>query len=375
VLYLREDAELLSKDNLACSKEVAQMLGVHVDKIGRLVAANRLTSVIPTDSSHRIRKYFFLKEEVNRLKAEMADVLSTKALMTESGLSHDVILHMIKAGILRPYSGPSINGQRHYLFHRDAVKEFVRQYSSSDAACFLGVSEGAVRSLARKGMLKAKTGPTVDQSKYYKFRFREVSDFKKYYGDNLGSVVKRRNLLLVDVKVVAKELGIHKSHAWSLINRDFIKPFIRVRHHGNEKKLLFSSNEIQRAKKKLTKGLLSATDAARVLGQDLKAFKHRWVDTGILKPWSRNIGIEKMHFRKEDVRHARLLRRDSVTGPMAAKMLGIHRNRVHCLRKRGLLVPCSGPDVDGFGVYIYRSKDVRRLCRQAITKPSDANKH
>jgi predicted DNA-binding transcriptional regulator AlpA len=359
-VYLREEAERLSMNNFVSSAEAAAILCVSRGVLYRLINTNRLTP----DSSHGNRvSFWFLREDVDRLKMEMADQLTVKELMKASGLTKIAIWRMITKGILKPVSGGR-PVKEYYRFSQDEVKELVREYGSSDAAVFLGISASTVRNLARNGILKATDGPTVDQSRHYRFRFRELSEFKYSYGDDLGIIVKQRNLQLVDVKVLATELGISVSYAKALIFEGFITPFIRVRCKENVKKPLFRRCDIRRIKEKRANGLLSATDAAKVLGQDLKMFKNKWLDTGILKPVRKNIGIEKMHFRKEDVRRAKLFQKSTVTGPTAAKMLGVHRTKVMKWTKSGELRAVSGPSVDGFGCYLYKRKDVNKLLKE-----------
>ncbi|MDA8082806.1 MAG: helix-turn-helix domain-containing protein [Nitrospiraceae bacterium] len=362
-LYLREDAERLSRNNCVSTSEAAAILGVKQNVIYRLISAGKLN---PYSSSPgptlRNRPHFFSRREVEQIKSEAPERITMQEMMELSGLSRYQVTMMMRKGILKPVSGPSVNGSDRYIFFRNDVKDITRLYSTRDAALFLSLCASTVRNLVRDGLLRASAGPTIDQNRTYKFRFDELNEFKSHYGVALDLLAKQRGLRLMGLSAVAKELRVKKACSWSLIRQGVIKPFLRVRRRGGLL-LLFRRSDVQRIKKKYLKGLVSATDAARTLGEDLKVFKNRWLNTGILKPVRRNIGIEKMHFKKMDIKWAKILKAQCITGPMAAKMLGVHRTKVLKWTKEGRLHAVTGPDIDGYGCYLYMRKYVEKFRR------------
>jgi hypothetical protein len=213
----------------------------------------------------------------------------------------------------------------------------------------------------------------VDQSKSYKFRFRELNNLKDYLGGDIAIVEKSGTLKLIDVTDLAAELGIKEAHIWYLIKTRVIEPFIRVHSKTSGSRPLFRRGDIRRIKEKLANRFYSATDAARVLSEDLKTFKNKWVDTQKLKPVRTNIGIEKMYFRKGDVIKLKNLKKACVTGPTAAKMIGVHRTKILKWTVMGRLQAVSGPSIDGFGCYLYLKEDVRNF-RDKRKEASYANR-
>lgn len=362
-LYLREDAERLSRNNCVSTSEAAAILGVKQGVIYRLISTKKL---IPYSSNPgptlRNRPCFFSRKVVEQLKSGESERITKQEMMDLAGLSWYHATMMMRKGILKPVSGPSVNGSNRYIFLKNDVKDIIRLYSTQDAASFLGLCLSTVKNLVRDGLLRATSGPTIDQCRSYKFRFNELNEFKSRYGVALDLLAKQRGLRLMSLSAVAKELRVKKACSWSLITQGVIKPFLRVRR-GRGMVPLFRSSDIQRIKEKFLKGLVSATDAARTLQEDLKVFKNRWLDTGILKPVRRNIGIEKMHFKKKDIRWAKILKAQCITGPMAAKMLGVHRTKVMKWTKEGRLHAVTGPDIDGYGCYLYMKKYVEKFRR------------
>jgi len=55
------------------------------------------------------------------------------------------------------------------------------------------------------------------------------------------------------------------------------------------------------------------------------------------------------------------LKRKTVTGPEAAKIIGVTRNTIFKWNKKGEIIPVSGPKVDGFGCHLYLRKDVVQI--------------
>jgi hypothetical protein len=53
-----------------------------------------------------------------------------------------------------------------------------------------------------------------------------------------------------------------------------------------------------------------------------------------------------------------------MTGPEAAKMLGVHRNVVTKWRRKDKLRAVSGPKIDGFGCHLYSRRDIKRMKRK-----------
>jgi hypothetical protein len=53
-----------------------------------------------------------------------------------------------------------------------------------------------------------------------------------------------------------------------------------------------------------------------------------------------------------------------MTGPEAAKILGVQRNIVTKWRKKDKLRAISGPEIDGFGCHLYLRKDIRIMERK-----------
>jgi hypothetical protein len=163
---------------------------------------------------------------------------------------------------------------------------------------------------------------------------------------------------------VAAILGVDKKKVWKLVNRGLLRPhYIKPHTSSRGVRYLFTRFDVERCKARLMddKQLLSAPEAAKLLNENLSWFYKKWVKTGRLKTVGFEDKLGKHFFFRTDVEACAEVKKNTITGPEAAKKLGIYRTAVLKWTKSGKLRPVSGPAVDGFGCNLYLRIDIERL--------------
>jgi hypothetical protein len=216
-----------------------------------------------------------------------------------------------KLGI-KAVSGPSIDGGRQYIFHRiafDGIKCWPkvhkrkykpRRFNCTQAAEYLGISMASVRAAVSRGYLSVQGSP--------------------------GEGSRKKN-----------------SH------------------------FMFSKFELDRYRNRRSLGkrdVLSARQAAAALGEDLSWFYKKWVLTGRLKRVDYEDPLGTNFFLTADIRKIINMKSRTVTGPEAAKIIGVTRNTVFKWYRKGEIMPVSGPCVDGFGCNLYLRSDIMSIKKE-----------
>lgn len=90
----------------------------------------------------------------------------------------------------------------------------------------------------------------------------------------------------------------------------------------------------------------------------------KYIQTGRLKAVITGKQRSEYYFLIEDVEALIRLNEQTITAADAAAICNVNLTCIHKLTLAGELNPISGPNVDGFGHYLYLRVDVERLCAQ-----------
>jgi hypothetical protein len=175
---------------------------------------------------------------------------------------------------------------------------------------------------------------------------------------------RKRPTRLLSTEQAAEILEIAERELRRLVRRGDVRPWkARGRKPGRGVPWRFSRFDVKRykARRMDERDLVSSHEAAALLGENLSWFYKRWVRTGRLSRVAFEDKLGKHFFRRSEVEKMVELKKSTVTGPEAAKVLGMHRTAVLKLTKKGMLKPVSGPDEDGFGCNLYLLTDVEKL--------------
>jgi len=175
---------------------------------------------------------------------------------------------------------------------------------------------------------------------------------------------RKRQTRLLNSEKAAGILAVSEESLRRLVRGSEITAWLPKGHKmGRGVPLRFSRFDVERYKRRRMdeRDLVSAREAARLLNEDLSWFNKKWVRTGRLSRVEFEDKLGKHFFRRSDVKAMVELKKSTVSGSEAAKILGMHRTAVLKLTKKGMLKPVSGPDVEGFGCNLYLRADVEKL--------------
>ena len=318
-------------------------------------------------------RFLFGKEEISkylrdRLRKRREGLLSTREAARALGMKDNEIHALARKGILRA-AVPVGNRTSGGLFDKMAIEDFISQYVSATAlARDCGItSRFLMQMLAEKGVAPV-TGRREDPCLRYLYRRADMEPL------NMREMVaaarqaarpkRKRRTRLLSTEQAAEILGIGESTFRRLVQCGDLHPRSpRGRKLGKGLPWRFSRFDVKRykARRMDERDLVSSHEAAALLGENLSWFYKRWVRTGRLSRVAFEDKLGKHFFRRSEVEKMVELKKSTVTGPEAAKVLGMHRTAVLKLTKKGMLKPVSGPDEDGFGCNLYLLTDVEKL--------------
>jgi predicted site-specific integrase-resolvase len=109
--------------------------------------------------------------------------------------------------------------------------------------------------------------------------------------------------------------------------------------------------------------LVGTEEVARYLGVS-EAVLRNWVQDGHISYHHKEWPSGRIFF-SSGLLSTLTPRTQTVTAGEAAKMFGVHRVHLNEWRRKGVLTPVEGPEVNGMSRYRYRIDDIRRLVAQA----------
>jgi len=204
------------------------------------------------------------------------------------------------------------------------------------------------------------SGPSVDKGRQYIFLKQDLTGIKLWDKVHKKQTKPRR----LGCSQAAKYLGISMQELQKAVKSHKISvqgsPNVSRKKYGH---LKFSKFELNRYKKRCIEesGIVTAREAANALKEDLSWFYKKWVKSRRLNPVRFDDALGTYFFRKSDILNLVFLKKKTVTGPVAAKIIGVTRNTIFKWNKKGKISPVSGPKVDGFGCHLYLKKDVVQI--------------
>jgi len=326
----------------------ASRANVGAGVITRLIARGKIT-VVSGMGKDDMKHALVDADDIVNISAIRNSTIQLPELAEKLGIAEYKLRVLAKQKIVPAYSGPDIDGFPVYCFSYEEVEPFLREYASEEVAKRLNISEQAVRLWTQKGKIRAFSGPGIDGKKKYRYRLLDIMAVNNDATDALLSIA-----------AAANELGISVGKLWLYVKAGKVTP-CRGPSMDGSKKYYFYRDTILRVKNLLDSGLLSAKEAAKALGEDLSWFYKKWVNTGRIKTINAKDKLGKHFFRKEDIMKAVQMRKETVTGPEAAKLIGVRRGTILKWMYAGKLKPIAGPDIDGFGCYLYLLSDVKKI--------------
>jgi len=318
-------------------------------------------------------RFLFDEEEISkylrdRLRKRREGLLSTRDAARALGMKDNEIHALARKGILRA-AVPVGNRTSGGLFDKMVIEDFKSQYVFATAlARDCGItSRFLMQMLAGKGVAPV-TGRREDPCLRYLYRSADLEPLNiremVAAARQAGRPKRKRRTRLLSTAQAADVLGIAEGRFRRLVQRGDLNPWKRRgRDPGSGVPLRFSRFDVERYRRRRmdARGLVSSHEAAALLGEDLSWFYKRWVRTGRLARVEFEDKLGKHFFRRGEVEKMVELKKSTVTGPEAAKVLGMHRTAVLKLTHKGMLKPVSGPDEDGFGCNLYLLTDVEKL--------------
>ena len=99
------------------SREAAEILNIRKPLLRKWIRQRRLACV-SGPSIDGGKRYLFQRQEVERLRPE--NVLTTRQMAKQLGVSRQHVTTLVKQGKLKPISGPGIDDFGHYLFTKQS---------------------------------------------------------------------------------------------------------------------------------------------------------------------------------------------------------------------------------------------------------------
>ena len=228
-----------------------------------------------------------------------------------------------------------------------------------EASIILDISSGLVVDLAKKGLLVAERGASVDGNSTWLISDSSINEFgKKLFITSLwlDTYLERKEIL--DFNRTVQTLAVLGTNAVSLIEDIFNK---RITAHRTTQDwnctlsdIQFTLASIDEYKKKFLceKAWIKQDEIAKQMGVKYTVVAV-WIDRGLLKPVT-TIGSAQ-YFEKKDVAD---FVSEHVFTDQAAKMLETGHLTVQKWARLGRLKPVSGRNVDGCHDYLFKKSDL-----------------
>lgn len=355
--YIFKREEILNlknnfKNYYLTTKQVSKYLNVSKRYIYRLVKDRKLNPLRG--------KYLFKKEEIDILKEELNEYITVTELAERLKIEESKIIKLIKNNKLKVKYTPCSGYFNRYVMKRGQIKKYYNYMNVTEVAEYLNVAKITVRKWIRDKRLKALQGPCIDGERSYKLSRIDVEEFKIQYTSLKESKGHNTQYNLINLEEVTKIFNYTKSYVYELIKQKKIIPY-KTPDENNSTSYLFKKFDIKRKKELLDANVITAKEAAEMLNEDLSWFYKKWVISGRLKKVNFTDSLGDNFFDKNDVKQIVKLRKDTIRGSEAAKIIGVTRNTILKWKRKNKIIPVSGPDIDGSGYYLYLKKDVMEL--------------
>lgn len=267
---------------------------------------------------------------------------------------------------------------RREIFRKD-VEAFARTYvMPSYIAHSLQTSSQTVSSLLLGHGLKPVSGPSVDEGHRFVFKKSEVdclnlvellseqrqgriqSTLPRRTGAVKTATVKRSGKKRLWPEDVAELLSIDERQVYDLVSSRSLRSCRKI---DGETMMKFTPASVEKYKRRLSSGLVTYHEAAKMLGATLMSFRAKWIYTGRLKPAKVEVRgkVTYYYLRRKDVETIVEFHAATMDLHEAAKMLCVNAWNVDRRLKRAGMKAVAGPLVDGFRKKRYLRTDIQSL--------------
>ncbi|MFA6148002.1 MAG: hypothetical protein WC899_07330 [bacterium] len=357
--------------------EAAKQFGMLGESTPRIVKAVLCGEIFPRGMENGIglTRYFFARADIlafsKQIRRERRDgALSVEEAAAAMGIRYPEVIQFVKGGFLSA-KRTFVNGKPAHVVDKTSITQFNIDYvtNASLAREYRMGSRWMIRLILANGVSPVATRAVRELPYLWRRSEIESLDLHRIVGEYKGKrkPKRKRPTRLLGSSQAMKELGINRRKFDNLVKSCDLSPYRSdMKESGRGSKLRFTWFEVRRCKSRLAcpSGVVTARHAARMLGEDLAWFYKKWVHTGRLKTVEFNDKLGKHFFRKADVDAAVAQKKSAVTGPQAAKIIGVHRTAIMKWTKAGKLVPISGPHIDGFGCNLYLRSEVQKIVEE-----------
>lgn len=359
------------KVGFAGAAQILSMVGCTIPFLVQQVLTGAISPCGECQQQTGLQRFFFKRKDISRLLHEFLQerkcgLLSIEDAAAICGMKYEVISLLIKNGLLPSKTLPA--EARGVLLAKKDIDYFNMHYitASSLARDYRTSPKNLVRKLLDND-IRPIVGREDSPRLPYIFKRSDLSlvDIDALF--QRKSSKRKRKSRLLNFNEAMNILRIGRKGLLRLVTNGSLSPYRITEGSCRKEKLYFTLFDIERCQLRLArKDIVSAREAAEILGEDLSWFYKKWVRTERLRKIEFDDKLGKHFFKISAVTAVAELKRSTVTGSEAAKILGIHRTAVLKIMKKGVLKPVSGPDVDGFGCNLYLRTEVERLRRTRL---------
>lgn len=320
------ELDRLAPENMLSFTDAGQRLGVSHRYIHALASCGLLSAY---KVSARNRLPLILKADVEKLSKRMAIVHSDPdTLKTVLGINKADSSELARRGLNCLREDP----RRAEEFDDVEIEMLHQSINRSALPEIFGCSRDAVTKWIDAGLLKPEPDDKNSQERY------SVAHVVTFLGIRETLAGNRINIKYQTFEGSSKSQGI-------------------AGLAGVTDPCILEQRELARSALRQKTGILSAKEAAALLGSPVHHFYKVWVKTGRLKPVPAVAKSNRYVFSKEEVERLATVRRGALTVDQVARALSLANNTIRKWVRAGRLTPISGPSIDGAAKYLF-SHDV-----------------
>lgn len=335
-------------------KEAAVELGVTQRTLKRIMAGGLIH--VKEDTELQCYKYL-ARRDVMALKESWRTAIPLGDAVVWLGVSEEVVVDMIRLGLLFSVRQPRVCGSAHWLISRDSIEELLADVHRQ-AAGFVEVEDRvdlktAAQMLSPYGYTAAKIVEAVlAKSIRGCCTPRQVLDELVLSRKSIARRLKQSRELREQISKlqVANIMGVKSIAVDIWVKQGLLAPVAQTRQG-----IYFDALDVSRFKAEhvLTFG------AARIAGVGALTIQ-KWARGGRLRPVS-GPGVDERSvylFRKDDLE--RLKQENRLTLPQLAKRWKVSRSQLHVWIRTGQVRPFSGPGIDGCCQYMFLKDEMEK---------------
>lgn len=293
-----------------------------------------------------------LQADRYRHKADLIDHLPYTTLAgarQQLGLSVDLVLALVKAGLLTTTAEPGLKGSNHWLISQQSIKGLLDRMKQNTTRVvpseFTIDLPTAARMLAVVGLNAAGIFARIAEGRLHACWPSSRLDKVLFAEADLQACIRQvqaENHWLRREEIAAR-LGVKVTVITKWIKAGLLTPVVT-----HAQTLYFDQDKVE----DFLQGHVFSDEAAQILEVGLEVVQ-KWARQGRLRPVVGGEGDDchRYLFRREEVERLRPAHR--LTGPQLAQRLGLSRAQLWQWIKQEKVKPVSGPGIDGSRHYLF----------------------